>query len=490
MDPARRKALGAWYTPPALVRHLVAEGLAPVLAGHATVATVRVCDPACGDGRVLVAAAEHLADHFAVPFEVAARSCHGADVDPDAAAQTAAALGPGATVRCLDALTGPWEDASFDAVLTNPPFLGQLTTATSRGGRSPLGGGPYADAAVVFLALALRLVRPERGTVAIVLPQSVLTARDAAPIRRGANEHAPLASLWSLGERVFVAGVLVCVATFESGGRRGPVRRWRGAERLPLPDAPAPTGAAGWGGLIADVDGAPLPLLGALATTGTLGRIATAAAGFRRHYYGLVPHVHEAAELGAVPPQCAPLITAGLVDRGDCGWGQRPARFAKQLWSSPVVDLDGVRAASPELSLWIDRQLVPKVVVATQTRVLEAAVDTEGRWIASVPTIAVAPRRPDDLWPVAALLLSPVASLWALAQWSGSGMGVATIRPNAAGLGAVPLPTGDLTAAAGALAAGALAEATDRAARAYALSPVDHEALMSWWEGMVSRAGG
>ncbi len=489
MDPARRKALGAWYTPPELVQHLVAEGLAPVLARHASVATVRVCDPACGDGRVLVAAAEHLAAHFGVPFEEAARCCHGADLDPGAVAATRAALGPGATIRRGDALTLPWSEGSFDAVLTNPPFLSQLATATTRGGSSPLGGGPYADTAAVFLALALRLARAEGGNVALVLPQPVLTARDAGAIRREANERAPLDSLWVLGERVFGAGVLVCVATFTVGGQRHPVRRWRGADRQALPAAPAPTDGEAWGSLLADLDGAPVTLLDAMGITGTLASLATASSGFRRHYYGLVAHVHEAAALSPTGRPAAPLITAGLIDRGVCRWGERPTRFAKQLWARPFVDLDAVRAATPALAPWIERQLAPKVVVATQTKILEAAVDADGSWIASVPTIAVSPLAAGDLWPVAAALLSPVASLWALVQWSGSGLGVATIRPTAAGLGALPFPAGDLTPAGQALAGGDLDEATDLAARAYGLSATDHVELMRWWQSLVSPAG-
>ena len=47
-----------------------------------------------------------------------------------------------------------------------------------------VGGGPYADAAAEFLALAVRVVRPG-GPVGLVLPQSLLAARDAAAIRAG-----------------------------------------------------------------------------------------------------------------------------------------------------------------------------------------------------------------------------------------------------------------------------------------------------------------
>ena len=54
--------------------------------------------------------------------------------------------------------------SSFDVVLGNPPYLSQLAAATTRGGASQHGGGPYADAAVEFLALAVRLARPDGWT--------------------------------------------------------------------------------------------------------------------------------------------------------------------------------------------------------------------------------------------------------------------------------------------------------------------------------------
>ena len=68
---------------------------------------------------------------------------------------------------------------------------------------------------------------------------------------------------------------------------------------------------------------------------------------------------------------------------------------------------------------------MPKVLVATQTAVLEAAVDEQGTWIPSVPVVSVVPRTADDLWPVGAVLCSPVTSAWAAATYLGAGLGPA-----------------------------------------------------------------
>ena len=86
-------------------------------------------------------------------------------------------------VEVGDALARDWGDATYDVVLGNPPYLSQLAAATSRGGASARGGGPYADAAAEFLVLAVGLARPGGGRVGLLLPQSILGSRDAGPVR-------------------------------------------------------------------------------------------------------------------------------------------------------------------------------------------------------------------------------------------------------------------------------------------------------------------
>jgi type I restriction-modification system DNA methylase subunit len=137
MPVSQRKLLGAWYTPPQLVDAVVSE-----VRRSFTPRTV--LDPACGDGR------------FLAPFTATA-TVTGIDIDP----ATSWTHG--------DSLSIDWGEQQFDAVVGNPPFLNQLATSTSRGGRSKYGGGPYADSAAEFLSLAVRLVRPG-GRVGLVLP--------------------------------------------------------------------------------------------------------------------------------------------------------------------------------------------------------------------------------------------------------------------------------------------------------------------------------
>jgi hypothetical protein len=441
--------------------------LDPILVGRPTAGALRILDPACGDGRFLVAAAERVERRFGmVP-----RGClYGIDVDPAAVASARAALPETAEVRKGDVLLDGAElEGAFDAVVGNPPFLNQLATATSRRGRSRWGGGPYADSAGEFLAVALRAARPNGGRVGLVLPQSVLATRDTAGIRADALTGGRLDSLWWSPTSVFDADVLTCIATFVRGEPQGTVRRWRGRAFTPLADRKAddlarrPT----WSHLVADIAGVPMVDL----PGPPLGRGATATADFRDQYYGLVGAV---TDEGDGPS----LITSGLLEPGRCTWGERPARFARRSFAAPRVD---VARLSPALQTWARGRLVPKVLVATQTPVIEAAVDVEGRWLPSVPVITVVPHERRDLWSVAAALTAPAASAWAAQTYLGAALSPGAIKLSARQVAAIPVPEGRWDDAAAALAAGDV----DRCAR---LMDAAHGTdLYDWWRSRLTR---
>ena len=376
-----RKQLGAWYTPDALVDAIIREA---VFDG-----AVSVLDPACGDGRFLRASG--------LPQQV------GVDVDPATA-----------FIRD-DALARDWGDAQFDVVVGNPPFLNQLATSTTRGGRSRFGGGPYADAAAEFLALAIRLCRPG-GRVGLVLPQSLLSTRDAAAIRDAVDTKAALRWMWWSNTQMFEANVRVWAGVWEVGGTQRQVRRSFGPDFTALPARPRPTT---WAGLLTDA--APAPHDGPV-----LGDIATFTVDFRDQYYGLI---------GAVGDDVAgpPLITSGLIEPGRCLWGERPVRFAKQRYDAPRVALARL---SPRLQRWATSRLVPKILIANQTKVIEAVPDPGGEWLPSVPVITCLTR---DSERVLRVLGSPAANEWVHHQAEGSGLGVGTVRLSPRLLAGIPL---------------------------------------------------
>jgi hypothetical protein len=461
-DRSERKRRGAWYTPPALAALLVEQAVVPAIAEGSR--PLRVLDPACGDGRLLAATAAALGPR-------AKAELVGMEVDAATAAFARRAV-PAARILAGDGRTldpgGP-----FDVVIGNPPYLGQLARATTRGGRSALGGGPYADVAAEFLARSLALVRPDGGRVALVLPQSVLSSRDTGPIRASVRSRAAVVGFWWSSTRVFDAAVTACVIVLQAGRPQGAVRRWTGPRCTPQADAPAAAVAgASWSPLVADLAG--VPSLPELQCDGRVADLATATAGFRQQFYGLVPYVRDGADGPA-------LVTTGLIDAGRCAWGERPARFARRSFAAPRIDERALGAADPRLAAWVDRQRAPKVLVATQTKVIEAVVDPDGEWIPSVPVIAVHPRRRSDLWTVAAVLLAPPVAVLAAVHHLGAGMGAGTLKLSARQVLALPLPARGWDRATALLRAGDLDGAGAEMCRAYGLRRADADPILDWW---------
>jgi SAM-dependent methyltransferase len=363
-----------------------------------------VLDPACGDGRFLAASG--------LPEQV------GVDIDPTTPFDHG------------DSLQRDWGGRRFDVVVGNPPFLSQLAAATSRGGRSPFGGGPYADAAAEFLALALRLTRPG-GRFGLVLPQSLLSTRDAADIRAEVQERAALRWMWWSPTQMFDASVRVWAGVWEVGAPQGEVRRSFGPEFEPLEPAAMPLNAlhSSWAALLGSGDdrsgtgfaGTAEPFDGP-----TLGDVATFSADFREQYYGLI---------GAVGDEVdgPPLVTSGLIDPGRCLWGERPARFGRQSWAAPRVSIERL---SPSMRRWAERRCVPKILIANQTRVIEAVHDAAGAWLPAVPVISCVTNDADRVLDV---LQSAVALEWVHRHAAGSGLGAGTVRLSPSLLASIPL---------------------------------------------------
>jgi hypothetical protein len=444
------------------VDHVLDTVLEPVLAGRASAVGLRILDPACGDGRFLVAAGERVRRRFGT---VPPGCLTGIDIDPGAVAAATAALGAGADVRAGDTLDGALPAVPFDVVVGNPPFLNQLAAETSRGGRSPWGGGAYADTAALFLSLALHAARPDGGRVGLVLPHSILATRHTAPIRAATLAAARLDALWWAAEPVFDADVLTCAAAFVRGQPQAAVRRAHGPGFEPLADASGDdlTRRPTWSHLCADAAGIPTVSVG---DGRALRQLATATADFRDQYYGLIPHVADTAD-------GPPLVTAGLLDVGRCAWGERPARFARRSFAAPRVAVD---ALPPMLQAWAASRLVPKVLVATQTRVVEAAVDATGAWLPSVPVITVVPRDPDDLWRIGAVLCAPATTAWAAATYLGAALSARAIKLGASQVLDAPLPDRRWDDAAEALAAGDVDGCAKRMDAAYGTD------LFGWWD--------
>ncbi len=395
----------------------------------------------------------------------------------------------------------------FDVIVGNPPFLNQLEseTATQRGLAALIrmrSGGRirgYTDLSATFLLFSTGIMR-QGGRVAMVQPQSLLAASDAAPIRQALLEVASLESLWVSNEHVFEgASVFTCAPSLHvDGPRQASLRRSTTGAFTPLPtvglDNDALAREETWSHLNAAASG--IPEFG-ICSTGALGDIAEATADFRDQYYGLEGFLVEDAALS--PAQSAdftafpPIVTTGLIDLAQCHWGSASCKILKAKWQAPRIDRRRMQAEGT-LGPWIASRLVPKLLIATQTRVIEVFADEGAKFIPSVPVLTVTPTDPAMLWRIAAALASPVACAIAMRKYAGAALSVDAIKLSAKQALSLPLPTDHIAweAAAGHFRtasdaehshdrAGALRAFGHAACDAFEMDRVDAEPLMQWW---------
>ncbi len=521
--PDRRRR-GAHFTPPQ-----VAARLAEIALDRCELANPTVGDPSVGGGAFLLAAAAALVARGRDAEAVLREDLWGLDVDPAALAVSRLALSwwgwlalgrpagrwpQPAGLAVADALidAAAWPAEGAQVVVGNPPFLGQLAAATARtpnqtaelvAALGPVASG-YVDTAALFLVAACRRT-VAGGVVALVQPESFLAAAHVGPARRAVLETGSLGGLWLGGARVFAASVRVCAPVVRIAARPGsavgaaagpasghdrPVALWRGVELATAGTGEPPAAAdISWAPLLACADGVPAP--DGVATVGRVGDLATATAGFRDQFYGVLPHLMEGEANDG-----APLVTSGLIGSGRSFWSLVPATVGRRRWAAPAVDLAALRAADPTLGRWVDARLRPKLVLATQTPVVEAAVDELGAWIPATPVVSVEPHDPEDLWRLAAVLNSPFAAAWARYHHGGTGLSGNAVRLAARQVLDLPLPAPGpaLDRAAAAVRRAALApdepswrDALDEAAAASCEAyDVDPGRFVPWWAARVA----
>ncbi len=468
-----RTGHGAFYTPPALVQSLLKIGLLPQIEAalasplpQLALSRVQVLDPACGGGHFLVAAVRHLAAAWqqvlgggrtAEAWQRALGGVAGIDIEPLAVLVAGAALQrtvpPDITLgtaysapilQISDFLALP-PQPQFSLVVGNPPFLSQLQTATLRPRSSSDHSQPrgaYTDVAAQFLSAGLGWLTPG-GTLALLQPLSTLSTRDAGPVRDQLRDQATIRAVWLGTEKHFADAQVATCAIIADVPRRGqpPVQLLAGEDFTPQSQVDLAEHGP-WSGLLAAQLGVP-PLelqTGQSQSGGTLAELAKTTADFRDQYYGLQGHVTDLPAHRQPDPDHPPLVLTGHIDPLQCQWGSVAVRFAGQSWQRPVVQLANLGESSAKLGSWAKARLVPKLVVATQSKVLEAAVDEHGTWLNTTPTLSILPRDPADLWLIAAVVLGAPATVWAWHCGAGSAMSVHAIKLSAKQLAQLPLP--------------------------------------------------
>ncbi len=477
-----RHRSGVHHTAPGLAAAVVAiaNSVAEPLDERSTVA-----DPAVGGGAFLLAAAEQMAG---TREDILGR-LFGCDIDPMAVAASRVALalwsGGVASPRGHLVVADFLDESPFavapDLVVGNPPFLAQLRGDTVRSGegRARLGErwpgvGRYVDGAIAFLLASADSVAPG-GTVALIQPDSVLSAIDARPARARLMSVAPPVAVWVDDRRRFEADVDTIALVCRRGSDSSSVGLWSGVPAQLDGHHGAQLVSDSWAPLLAAQRGVPsvsLPSGGP-----RLGDLAKVTAGFRDQFYGL---------RDAVADDCdspVRLITSGLIDPLVNRWGRTPCRFDKRRWTHPGVDLERV---SPTITGWVADRLRPKLLVASQTRVIEAIVDLDGDLVPCTPVIAVEPTADvPSLWHLAALLTCPVATARLVEGATGSALSADAIRVSASRLAALRLPDDKSAwdAAASRAEAGDVLATGELMLAAHGLS--HRSDVLEWWQNRL-----
>ncbi len=296
-----------------------------------------------------------------------------------------------------------------------------------------------ADVSAAFLHAALAATRP-RGRVGFVMPQSYLASGDAKGARDAILARGALRSLWSCRETLFAgANVRVCAIVLErTTSRPRLVRRAFGADFHALKPTATPTrDHPTWSHLLADALGVP-QCATAMDERATIESIAYATADFRDQYYGLRGCIIDREQGSeASHPQ---LIATRHVELAHSLWGHAPAKIHGTMFQHPRVDRVELERTTT-LAPWVAARLIPKVLVATQTRVIEALVDSHGTLLPLVPLLTVTPRPRVDLWMLAAAIASPLVAARAVALYAGSALSSTAIKVSAKQLLAMPIPS-------------------------------------------------
>ena len=215
--PTTQKRHGRHYTPPELAGFLARRGAAYIPAGK----RLRILDPSCGDGELLLSAARVAARRGHEVIELA-----GFDLDPAAiglARGRLAGAGVPVSLAVRDFTRVPDEGpppGQFDLIITNPPYVRTqvLGAEVSRqlAARFQLHG--RIDLSHAFVAVMRQLLAPG-GVIALLCSNRFLSTRAGLNTRRLLGDGYLLHEVYDLGDtKLFGAAVLPAVVV---GERRG-----------------------------------------------------------------------------------------------------------------------------------------------------------------------------------------------------------------------------------------------------------------------------
>jgi len=434
LPPKERKVRGHFSTPPSLVERILdACGYCP----EDDLSQIRVLDPACGSGnflagvaRRLVASGKRLGLSRAELLSAVQRNIWGFDPDPvacflaemqlrtvlmdepSACENTELTMSSADTeksplslhIHQADGLAFSWgEYEGIDLFLANPPYLAAKNSDLSCYSLAQRSG--QADSYLLFLDLALRVVRPG-GWIGLVLPDPVLARTNAAQERQRLLKETTVHALWHLSG-VFSAyvGAVVIVAQ-KTGPSSLHQISWSREKWVGL--APAPTAPVRFisQSVLLQQTGAELRYLlsevrGTLLEKLYASQYEASEAAKRRNFVelGALVSVRRGEELGKTHPLLRKAIPADgqnwhPVLRG--GVDVRP-------YEIPVAHC---WIARDKIVKPLERYLAPKLLIVKSTGCLQATLDLQGHIVLQTLYLLNLRGVEDDLYFLLALLNS------------------------------------------------------------------------------------
>lgn len=479
-----QKELGAYYTPYNLAFKIVSETIFEVGS---------ICDPACGDGVFLEAAANVLDIISGKPPESILNYISGVDIDRDAAEsarkrminwykkKTNESICPKSIIDLIennivhaDAFNldkADWPNVTeilednktrygYKYVIGNPPFLSQLSTKTAnpelkkklneRFGIS----GTYTDISTYFYFLGLSLLDKglDHTAINMIQPVSTLSSEGAKDLRERLLEGEVFIGYSE--EDYFDAKVKICNIRLRNNNAN-PERsieigfiedeescfidyeKFREIHKYSNSNSFSP--------LVALLHKYPIDILSKINVSGLLGEHVTTTAGFRDEYYEIVENIEEKKmdwkpNLNIPKGKGGPVISTGMIEPNLSRYGEKEFRIGGKKYKNPIY----VGDPSPKLQNYFDSIEDAMFIVATQTKVIEA-MQLGYLFIPLTPIISVtlkdAPGFSDFYYHhILAVLLSPVASFYAYTMFGGGGMGGNSMKLSAKNILTIPMP--------------------------------------------------
>jgi adenine-specific DNA-methyltransferase len=208
--PSTRKRHGQHYTPTELAEFLAKKATAHIASGK----KVRVLDPACGDGELLLSAVNALRQQGCDIAELV-----GFDLDEEAVVQARKRL-PESIISVnvnandfINILDAPELLGHFDLVITNPPYVRTQILGSERAqqlaARFQLQG--RIDLTHVFVAGVASLLAPE-GVLALLCSNRFLSTKAGVNTRKILTENYTIQEVYDLGDtKLFEAAVLPAI---------------------------------------------------------------------------------------------------------------------------------------------------------------------------------------------------------------------------------------------------------------------------------------